>query len=293
MIRRWRPASGASGNPLARVGAAIAVAVLVAACAGAASAPLNPGTSPEPVKSEVPFQVSLSAPPAPSASTLATPEDPLHGSSAVAFTTDDGVAIEGRVFGAGKVGVVLAHGQFENGQGSWFSFAQTLSAKGYLVLTLNLRGYCPGGLNGCSGGSRNPPETWRDVVAGARYLEASGTARVFIMGASLGARSCLWAASRPGVSVTGVIAVSAPLKAVGDYTPAYDFTRDVIAAIKEPKLLIAGDGDANYAMEAQTMFDWAVAPKELSIVPSTAHGPILMGAPKAINAVLDFLQRYR
>ena len=229
----------------------------------------------------------------PSASPLATPEDPLLGSAAVAFTTDDGVAIEGRVFGVGKVGVVLVHGQFENGQGSWFSFAQSLSAKGYVVLTLNLRGYCPGGTNGCSGGSRNPPETWRDVVAGAKYLEGKGTARVFLMGASLGARSCLWAASRPGVTVAGVIAVSAPLKAVGEYSPAYDFTREVVEAIKEPKLLVAGDGDENYATEAQTMFDWAVEPKELSIVSSTAHGPILMGAPKAISDVLDFLERYR
>ena len=269
------------------------MAALVAACGGAASGPSTARTSAEPVTSEASPLVLATIPVPASASPLATPEDPLLGSAAVAFTTDDGVAIEGRVFGVGKVGVVLAHGQFENGQGSWFSFAQSLSAKGYVVLTLNLRGYCPGGSNGCSGGSRNPPETWRDVVAGAKYLEGKGTARVFLMGASLGARSCLWAASRPGVTVAGVIAVSAPLKAVGEYSPAYDFTREVVAAIKEPKLLVAGDGDENYATEAQTMFDWAVEPKELSIVSSTAHGPILMGAPKAISDVLDFLERYR
>ena len=209
------------------------------------------------------------------------------------FTTDDGVRIEGRVFGAGSVGVVLAHGAFETGQGSWFSFAQTLSAQGYGVLTLNLRGYCPGGINGCSGGSRNPPETWHDVVAGAKFLQRKGTARVFLMGASLGARSCLWAASRPGVTVAGVIGVSTPLKAVADYSPAYDFTRDVIAAIAEPKLLMAGDSDEDYATQARTLFAWAVEPKVLSILSSAAHGPTLMGVPGATTAVLDFVERSR
>jgi len=271
----------------------IGVAALVAGCAGVGSGQSTTGTSAEPVKSEASPSALPTTPLGPSLRPDATPEDPLLGSEAVAFTTDDGVSIEGRVFGAGKVGIVLAHGQFENGQGSWFSYAHSLSTKGYAVLTLNLRGYCPGGSNGCSGGSRNPPETWRDVVAGATYLHKSGTARVFIMGASLGARSCLWAASRPAITVAGVIAVSAPLKAVGEYSPRYDFTREVIAAINEPKLLVAGDGDEHYATEAQTMFDWAAEPKQLSIVPSTAHGPILMGAPKAINAVLDFLERYR
>lgn len=58
--------------------------------------------------------------------------------------TDDGVRIEGRLFGKGDVGVVLAHGNVEGGQASWFSFPRILSDDGYRVLTVNLRGFCPG-----------------------------------------------------------------------------------------------------------------------------------------------------
>jgi dienelactone hydrolase len=218
---------------------------------------------------------------------------PANPGEPVSFATDDGVAIEGRVFGSGDVGVVLAHGTFEIGQASWFPFARTLAEKGYLVLTLNLRGFCPGGINGCSGGSRNPPETWRDVAAAADFLAARGTARVFLMGASLGARACLWAASRPGVNVAGVIGASTPLKAVAAYSPGYDFTAEVIAAIEEPKLFMAGDRDEDYATQARTMFGWAAEPRYLTIVSSSAHGPVLMGATGATEAVLDFLARYR
>ena len=279
-------------NRLARLAIAIVVAWLVAACAGPTSGPATGATSTRSASPATSSQGSPS-PGAPGTSPAATPLDPLHDSGAVTFTTDDGVAIEGRVFGAGRVGVVLAHGDFANGQASWFSHAQTLSKLGYVVLTLNLRGYCPGGINGCSGGSRNPPETWRDVVAGAKYLEGNGTTRVFLMGASLGARSCLWAASRPGVDVAGVIGVSTPLKAVAGYSPAYDFTPAIVASIAEPKLLLAGDSDEDFAAQAQTLFDWAVTPKELSILVSQAHGPTLMGVPGATTAVLAFLDRYR
>jgi pimeloyl-ACP methyl ester carboxylesterase len=223
----------------------------------------------------------------------APPSQAETGFEPIAFSTNDGVAIEGRLFGEGDVGVVLAHGSFDSGQGSWVSYARALAAEGYLVLTLNLRGYCPGGDGGCSGGERNPPETWRDVVAAVDYLRERKTATVFVMGASLGARSCLWAASRPGVTVAGVIGVSTPEKAAGDYSPGYDFTPEIIAAIEEPKLFMAGDRDGGIAAEAQTMLGWATEPKYLTVLPTAAHGPDLLTLPGASKAVLDFLVRYR
>ena len=207
--------------------------------------------------------------------------------------TDDGVRIEGRLFGKGDVGVVLAHGNVEDGQASWFSFARVLSDRGYRVLTVNLRGFCPGGLNGCSGGSRNPPESWHDVVAAAEYLRAQGATREFLMGASLGARSCMWAASRPGVTVAGVIGVSTPEKAVAAFSPGYDFTSELIGAIEEPKLFVAGDQDEDYDAQAQIMFGWATEPKHIAIVSSALHGSGLLALPDASEAVLDFLVRYR
>ena len=196
-----------------------------------------------------------------SSTSAARPSQGEGGFEPITFTTNDGIAIEGRLFGEGDVAVVLAHGSFESGQESWVSYAHTLAGEGYLVVTLNLRGYCPGGSGGCSGGERNPPETWRDVAAAADYLRKRGAARVFLMGASLGARSCLWAASRPNVTVAGVIGVSTPEKAAGSFSPGYDFRPDVIAAIAEPKLLLAGDQDEGIAADAQTMLGWATGAK--------------------------------
>jgi dienelactone hydrolase len=228
-----------------------------------------------------------------SSGSAARPSQGEGGFEPITFSTSDGIAIEGRLFGEGEVAVVLAHGSFESGQESWASYARTLAAEGYLVLTLNLRGYCPGGGGGCSGGARNPPETWRDVVAAADAVQKRGAARVFLMGASLGARSCLWAASRPNVTVAGVIGVSTPQKAAGSFSPGYDFTPDVVAAIEEPKLLLAGDQDEGIAADAQAMLRWATEPKYLTVLPTAAHGPDLVALPDASKAVLDFLARYR
>lgn len=238
--------AGLGDAPAMRLSLAIVLPMLLAACG--ATAPDRSMPSPGPSITASPTQLVGS-----STAPSATLPDPLQGTEAVAFVTEDGVAIEGRVFGSGDVGVVLAHGSFATGQGSWFPFARALSNEGYRVLTINLRGFCPGGVNGCSAGSRNPPETWRDVVAGAEYLREHGVERVFLMGASLGARSCLWAASRPGVTVAGVIGISTPLKAVAPYSPGYDFTAETIEAIHEPKLFVSGDQDEDYAAQAQTL----------------------------------------
>ena len=265
---------------------AVVALVVVTACGGTAPDRPSIGAVAPTVSPAVSGQ-------SPSSISAAPPSQGVAGFERIAFTTNDGIAIEGRLFGEGDVAVVLAHGSFESGQESWVSYARALAGEGYMVLTLNLRGYCPGGDGGCSGGERNPPETWRDVVAAADYLRMQGTARVFLMGASLGARSCLWAASRPNVTVAGVIGVSTPENAAGSFSPGYDFTPDVIAAIEEPKLLIAGDQDEGYAAEAQTMLGWATEPKYLTVLSTAAHGPDVLTLPAASKAVLDFLARYR
>ncbi len=102
----------------------------------------------------------------------------------------------------------------------------------------------------------------------------------------------MWAASRPNVTVAGVIGVSTPERAAGSYSPAYDFTSDVIAAIEEPKLFLAGDQDGRISAEAQTMVGWATEPKDVAIFPTELHGPDLLTLPDASKAVLDFLARY-
>jgi hypothetical protein len=80
----------------------------------------------------------------------------------VHFRATDGVLLDGRLFGDGKVGVVLTHmGRPGDTQADWSSVAQTLAGKGYAVLTYNRRGVCPGGAIGCSRGSHRYDLDWK------------------------------------------------------------------------------------------------------------------------------------
>lgn len=95
------------------------------------------------------------------------------------------------------------------------------------------------------------------------------------MGASLGARSCMWAASRPGVTVAGVIGVSTPEKAVAAFSPGYDFTAELIGSIEEPKLFLAGDQDEDYDAQVHGCMDLVV---EVEATPRLAdHRRPLLG----------------
>lgn len=272
----------------------LSILMLVAACGG-------PADSADPVAPAASTRATVVAASAPGSSPTATPgarsprptgtlPPELQGSEAVHFQSLDAIDLEGRLFGSAPVGVVLAHGAVDDGEGSWYAFARTLADHGYVALTLDLRGFCPGGDNGCSGGTQSPPDTWQDVLGAARFLNAKGVSAVFLIGASLGARSSVWAASRPGVKVSGVIGISTPEYAVAAYRPAYDFTPSVIGAIHVPILLVAGDQDENLAAQATEMYGWANEPKKLAIVASPSHGAGLLQDPVASSMVLDFLQ---
>ena len=259
-----------------------ATPIAVLFCLSACSAGTSPSASPIPTPTALPFPTAL-----PTSSLQAE----LAGSEAVQFLSLDGIKLQGRVFGSGSVGVVLAHGAAEDGQaqGEWFPFARKLADNGYMAMTLDLRGYCPGGLNGCSEGTTIGPDTWQDVMGAVKVLRDRGATKVFAMGASGGARSCVWAASRPGTNLDGVIGVSTPQNAIAQYSPGYDFTAAVIGAIHAPILFVAGDQDKTFAAEATTMYGWANEPKKLAIVGSSDHGALLMQQAGAAAAVLDFL----
>jgi pimeloyl-ACP methyl ester carboxylesterase len=223
----------------------------------------------------------------------------LAGSHAVSMMTSDGVALAGREFGDGRIGVVLAHyASEERGQTMWFSFAQVLRQRGYRVLTFNFRGYCPGGVGGCSDGVFDKVESWRDVALAADTLRSGGATKVFVMGAGLGGHTCLWAASRAGIEFAGVIAVSAPQLAIGGPS-SYDLSATILRSITEPTLFIAGNtADAEARGDARTMFGAALQPKELELFSSAAAGPELFteGSAEYIQhaeqIVFDFLARY-
>jgi pimeloyl-ACP methyl ester carboxylesterase len=195
----------------------------------------------------------------------------LSGSEAVTFESADGVRLDGRLFGDGTSAVVLSHMRPAD-QRSWFGFAGRLADDGYLVLTYNFRGYCPGGDGGCSEGEQDVGAIWQDVLGAIAYVRDRGATSVSLVGASMGGTASLVAASREGVDVRAVITLSAPVSIEGLVADAA-----VLSAITAGKLYIAGVGDAPAAQDAETLYERSPPPKGApQIVPADEHGTDLL-----------------
>ncbi|HSJ50370.1 MAG TPA: alpha/beta fold hydrolase [Actinomycetota bacterium] len=199
----------------------------------------------------------------------------LTGTEVVTFESEDGVRLAGRLFGDGETAVVLSHMRPAD-QSSWFRFADRLAAGGYLVLTYNFRGYCPGGDAGCSEGEREVASIWRDVVGAAEFVRSRGAGSVALVGASMGGTASLVAARREDLAVNGVVTLSAPASIEGLVADA-----SLLAQIRAAKLFIAGVGDAQAARDAQTMFDQSPQPKRVEVLGSDDHGTDLLTGGKA------------
>ena len=195
----------------------------------------------------------------------------LSGSRPVSFDASDGVRLEGRLFGVGTRAVVLSQMRPAD-QRSWFAFADRLADAGYLVLTFDFRGYCPGGDGGCSAGDHDIASIWQDVTGAIAYLRTEQRATsIALVGASMGGTASLVAAAQPGADVRAVITLSAPEEIEGLSVDA-----TLLSQIVAGKLFIAGVGDAAAAASAQTLYEQAPPPKRVEILPADDHGTDLL-----------------
>lgn len=224
-----------------------------------------------------------------------TPADGSPGNSEpgnsepVRFPSADGVSLEGRIFGEGAVGVVLSH-MLTDDQTSWWDFAEELADEGYLVLTYDFRGFCPGGSAGCSEADPHLGKTWRDVVGAVEYIRTRGAQQVMLVGSSLGGTASLMAAAQEGVSADAVVALSALVEIEG-----MELTPDVLRRVTAAELFIAGTGDGTAAEDARTLYEGSPRPKRVEILTTFDHGTeILEGnqAGRAHTLILDYLERY-
>jgi pimeloyl-ACP methyl ester carboxylesterase len=197
-------------------------------------------------------------------------EPDLSGSEAVEFPSADGVTLQGRLFGEGMSAVVLSHMRPAD-QSSWFDFAGRLADAGYLVLTYNFRGYCPGGSAGCSEGSTDISTIWQDVAGAVDFVRSRGAADVSLVGASMGGTASLVAAARGAVDVRAVITLSAPASIEGLVADG-----TLLSGLDSGKLFIAGVGDAAAAGDAEALYGLSPPPKRVEIVPSDDHGTDLL-----------------
>ncbi|MGE5225511.1 MAG: alpha/beta hydrolase family protein [Planctomycetaceae bacterium] len=220
-----------------------------------------------------------------------SPSGPPPGSSAVTFTTSDGVRLSGRLFGPtdASAGVVLAH-MLPADQTSWYDEAERLAAFGYRVLTFDFRGYCPGGDGGCSKGPKDVNATPVDLTAALRYLREDGVSRVALVGASMGGTAGLIVASQQGTGVGAVVTLSAP-----EVIEGIGAGPEVLQLVSAAKLFIAGLGDTTAARSAQAFYDGSQQPKRVEILTTDDHGTdLLTGSQgeKARQLLESWVQTY-
>lgn len=217
-----------------------------------------------------------------------------EGAQKVSFRSADGVRLEGKLYGRGKIGVILSH-QYNSDQSSWYSFAARLADAGYLVLTYDFRGFCPGGPAGCSSGKKDVGAAAMDLEGAMAFMRGKGTDKLFLVGASMGGTASLAEVTAQPSGVDGVISVSSPISFEG-----LDANMSGLAGVRTPKLFIAGKNDpAGAADAAETMYKRSSDMKQLLIVDTDQHGAFILSdqtsdaGSQAEKAMLDFLGTYR
>lgn len=213
------------------------------------------------------------------------PPADLSGSRSVSFESRDGITLEGRLFGEGSTGVVLSHMRPAD-QRSWFAFASRLADQGYLVLTFDFRGYCPGGDGGCSQGDLQISAIWQDVLGAMDFVRSEGATTVALVGASMGGTASLVAAGQERSDVAVVVTLSAPAS-----IDRLDADAALLQRVAANKLFIAGVGDAPAAASAQELYEIAPPPKRVEIFPADDHGTDLLTGAQG-EAVQRLIETY-
>lgn len=195
----------------------------------------------------------------------------------VSFETTDDVDLTGRVFGRGRVGVVLSH-MYPSDAKSWYEPAKDLAAAGYMALAFNFRGYAD------SDGEKAPSKASTDVRAAVAELKDRGARNVALVGASMGGTASIVAADD-----------RTPLAVVAISAPARFMTLDAISVaqnVQRPVLLMASQGDADAFRSLQEL-ERALPNPDTKIYDGDAHGTALLAdRPESIDVILTFLRRY-
>ncbi len=208
------------------------------------------------------------------------------------FEARDGVKLSGRLFGSGPVAVVFSHmGRPGDTRADWTPVARALADREHLALVYNRRGVCSGSRDTCSGGTDDYAASWRDVAGAVDYAREQGAEAVVLVGASIGAMSSLYAATRSDVAVEGLIEVGGINHASG-----YDFTREEVARVEGPKLFVSSAGDVyGGADSAREWYRWATPPKRLVILSGDEHGTDLLRQGRQrrrlISLIVNFVER--
>jgi hypothetical protein len=237
----------------ARIAAAVAVTVSLSACAGPAPTP-------------VPTPPAASTPSARSSATAGA------SGTAVTFRAADGVTVDGRLFGSGRVGVVLSN-MGDNDPGPWERFASSLRAGPYSVLTYRYR--YPA--RSATFTTEMAHDALDDLVGAVAYLRGHGATSIVLIGASLGGMLTAIGARAAGARAVAIIAAPANRPDFGLTVAPSD-----LAAVGGLKLFVASEDDPTVAMaETRGLYERAPEPKMWKVFASTAHGTQLFATEHA------------
>jgi len=190
--------------------------------------------------------------------------------------------IQADLYGAGKHGVILAHGgRFD--KESWKTQANELAAAGFLVLAIRFRG---DGLNpdGSPGSFGSDANNAADVLAAAAYLRHSGAETVYAVGGSFGGDAVGNAdASSPGAFERIVILASS-----GGETPEKLTGRKLFIVARDD-----ASADGPRLPEISSHYARVPQPKTLIVLDGSAHAQFLFATdqgPRLMKEILSFLK---
>jgi pimeloyl-ACP methyl ester carboxylesterase len=179
-----------------------------------------------------------------------------------------GAKLDAAVFGAGPVGLVLAH-ESDGSLCNWASLAPELADEGYRVLIFDFG---------------EPATVSQDMKAATRKIRELGAKRIVLGGASLGGTVALMTAAREPNIAAG-FSLSAPaVYGNAEGLPA-------VRRFRAPVLFVAAEDDANFAEDARRLYRASQSPRrQLLVVPGSEHGTALYGGPAA-DQVRDAVDR--
>lgn len=196
------------------------------------------------------------------------------------FTTEDGVTLNGQIYGQGKTAVVFSN-QVDGDRTLWDALVQQLVGRSYLVMTYDYRGVDH------SQGRDEPELTDRDLRAAIGVVRTHGATSIALVGASLG-----------GLVTAKVAAMQKPaavviLSAPGGFG-SLGISDAELRTITAPKLFMVSQDDRQFVGDVQHMFDTTPQPKQLHIYPGNGHGvSILLNVSTGADAtqrLVSFLE---
>ena len=211
---------------------------------------------------------------------------PVEGQVVTIPTEDSTRNLDGTLYGKNEVAVIFSNMGAQR-QETWGAFVQDVAARGYMVLTYNMRYWVTD--TEVDGSLRD--KAAEDLRAAVAFVRGQGAKSLVLVGASLGgmATAKVAATEKP----VAVVIMAAPMSANG-----LDFRveESEVTQITAPKLFIYSEDESKEISDGlKQMYDLAPQPKEIHVYSGTAHGTDLFDTEHRsdlIQRLLTFIESH-